>query len=108
MRDFFVLESTENIYKKKQNILKNHRRNIVKKIQEVNELFANYIDGDILTENKIIQPYEFDFTSMCEYQYEMPYSEIEKTIAFMQEGNVIASPVDYLESVIAEREELYD
>ena len=56
----------------------------------------------------MVQPYDFDFTKMVEYQYEMPYSEIDKCIVFMQEGNEISVPVDYLESVIAEREELYD
>jgi len=108
MREFSVLESTENTYEKKQNILKNHRRIILEKVKEVNELFANYIDNDTLDTKRMVQPYDFDFTIMKDYQYEMPYSEIEKSIVFMQEGNEIAVPVDYLEAVIAEREELYD
>lgn len=108
MRQFSVLDSTENIYEKKQNILKNHRRIILGKIKEVNELFANYIDNNELDNQRMIQPYEYDFTQMNDYQYEMPYSEVEKTIVFMQEGNEITVPVDYLESVIVEREELYD
>ena len=108
MREFSVLESTENTYEKKQNILKNHRRIILEKIKEVNELFANYIDNDTLDTKSMVQPYDFDFTIMKDYQYEMPYSEIEKSFVFMQEGNEIAVPVDYLEAVIAEREELYD
>lgn len=108
MREFSVLESTENTYEKKQNILKNHRRIILEKIKEVNELFANYIDNDTLDTKRMVQPYDFDFTIMNEYQYEMPYSEVEKSIVFMQDGNEIAVPVDYLEAVIAEREELYD
>lgn len=108
MRKFSVLESTEDAYEKKQNILKNHRRIILEKVKEVNELFANYIDNDTLDTKRMVQPYDFDFTIMEDYQYEMPYSEIEKNIVFMQEGNEIAVPVDYLEAVIAEREELYD
>lgn len=108
MREFSVLETTENTYEKKQNILKNHRRIILEKIKEVNELFANYIDDDTLDNKRMAQPYDFDFTVMNEYQYKMPYSEGGKSIAFMQEGNEITVPVDYLEAVIAEREELYD
>lgn len=108
MREFSVLELTENTYEKKQNILKNHRRIILKKIKEVNELFASYIDNGTFEANRTVQPYDFDFAVMEEYQYEMPYSEMQKSIVFMQEGNEIVVPVDYLEAVIAEREELYD
>ncbi len=108
MRGFSVLESTENSYEEKQNILKNHRRIILEKIKEVNELFASYLDEDTLDTKRMIPAYDFDFTKMKEYQYEMPYSEVEKSIIFMQEGNEILVPVDYLESVIVEREELYD
>ena len=108
MRGFSVLESTENAYAKKQNVLKNHERIILGKIKEVNELFSNYIDNDTLDVGRMIQPYNFDFTKMVDYQYEMPYSEVEKRIVFLQEGNIITVPIDYLESVIVEREELYD
>ena len=108
MRDFSVLETTEAAYEKKQNILHNHGRMIREKIKEVNELFSNYIDDDVTQSQRTVQPYEYDFTKMTEYQYEMPYCGVEKTIVFMQEGIEITVPVDYLEAVTVEREELYD
>ena len=45
---------------------------------------------------------------MCEYQFDMPYSDVEKSIVFIQEGNEVTVPIDYLKSVTVEREELYD
>lgn len=108
MRGFSVLEKKENSYERQQNILKNHKRIILGKIKEVNELFSDYIENDVKNTNGIYEPYDFDFTKMIDYCYEMPYSEVKKTIAYMQEENEIKVPVDYLESIIAEREELYD
>ena len=108
MRGFSVLESTENAYKEKQNILNNHKKIILDKIKEVNELFAGYIDDDTIKADRMVAPYDFDFTQMREYQFDMPYYEVEKSIVFMQEGNEIPVPVDYLKEVTVEREELYD
>ena len=108
MREFSVLDTTENSYAKKQNILNNHKRIIIEKIKEVNELFSNYIENDAISADRIVAPYDFDFTEMCEYQFDMPYSDVEKSIVFIQEGNEVTVPIDYLKSVTVEREELYD
>lgn len=108
MREFSVLNFSESSYKKKQHILSNHKRVINEKIKEVNELFATYIDFDDMRLSYDIEPYGFDFTIMKDYEYDIPYVEIRKEIEYLQQGNKVVIPVDYVESVILTREELYD
>ena len=109
MRCFSVINYSRTAYERKQNILNNHRRMINEKLAEVNELFSKYIDQDSEEEESLtVQPYDYDFTLLKSYNYEMPYSEVEKRVEFMQPGNMITVPVDYLKSISVTREELYD
>ena len=108
MREFSVLEHTESSLKKKKHILSNHKRIINEKIKEVNELFATYIDSNDINVSYDVEPYDFDFTVMHEYEYSMPYKQVKNDIDYLQEGNKIFVPVDYVESVTLNREELYD
>lgn len=108
MREFSVLNFTESSYKKKKNILANHKRIITQKLAEVNELFATYISSNEIRVNDDVEPYDFDFTQMRDYEYVMPYENARKDIDYMQAGNKITVPVDYVQSVTLTREELYD
>ena len=108
MREFSVLNYSESSYKKKQHILSNHKRIIVEKISEVNELFSMYIDPDDVKLTFEAEPYNYDFTVLQYYDYDIPYSDVRKDIDFLQEGNKIVIPIDYVESVTLIREELYD
>lgn len=108
MREFSVLNYSESSYKKTKHILANHKRIITQKINEVNELFSTYINSDELRLTYDIEPYGFDFTVMRDYEYEMPYTEVRKDIDYMQQGNKVVIPVDYVESITLTREELYD
>ena len=108
MRDFSVLNYSESSNRKKQHILSNHKRIISKKISEVNELFSSYIDSNEIRLDHEARPYNFDFTVMKDYEYEIPYSETGKTIDYLQDGNKITIPVDYVETFTLTREELYD
>lgn len=108
MRGFSILNYSRISYDKKQNIFANHRRMITEKIAEVNELFSKYIDQDSSDGTPSMQPYDYDFTRLTGYNYEMPYNEVEKRIEFMQPGNIVTVPVDYLKSISVTREELYD
>lgn len=108
MREFSVLNCSESSYKKKQHILSNHRHIITEKISEVNELFSTYIDSDEIKLTYEAEPYDYDFTVFKDYEYDIPYSDAEKYIDFLQEGNRIAIPIDYVEAFTLTREELYD
>lgn len=108
MREFSVLNYSESSYKKKQHILSNHKRIIGEKISEVNELFSTYIDSDEIRLAYDAEPYNYDFTVLKDYEYDIPYAEVRKDIDFLQEGNKIVVPIDYVETFTLTREELYD
>ena len=108
MREFSVLNYSENIFRKKQHILKNHKRIIGDKITEVNDLFAAYVSSDDIRLSYEAEPYDYDFTAMKEYEYPMPYADVNREVDFIQQGNRIRVPVDFIESITVEREDLYD
>lgn len=107
MRAFSVLNYKENGFEYKKNILNIHRSIIEEKIAEANELFET--DPEKPIEKRYDErPFEYDFLKMEEYEYIIPYSGTEKKIEFIQEGNFISVPIDYISSMIAVREEIYD
>lgn len=112
MREFSVLNAVDNDSQKKRTALAKHRADIDKKIDETYELFFKYIDEKLIEENSRplgkCKAYEYDFTVMRQYEYNMPYSEEKTHIEFMQPGYIVEVPVDYLSNVVLRREELYD
>ena len=71
-------------------------------------MFSTYIDSDEIKLTYEAEPYDYDFTVFKDYEYDIPYSDAEKYIDFLQEGNRIAIPIDYVEAFTLTREELYD
>lgn len=108
MREFSVLNYSESTYRRKKNILTNHKRIISDKIREVNELFAAYIDPNEVELARDADPYVFDFTVVRDYEYALPYSGALKDIDYLQEGNKLQIPIDFVEEFFVTREELYD
>ena len=107
MREFSVLEYTRENQNRKEYILKKHQLDVEGKIKEISEAFSEYVvlskihmDAD--------DAYDYDFHLMKNYSYEMPCSETRVDIEFLQPGNYISVPVDYIERVMLIREELYD
>ena len=85
-----------------------HESIIFEKIKEINELFAAYLENEDFSNLSETEPYDYDFMSLKEYSYELPYTSVGKNIEFLQDGNIVSVPVDYLKSVSITREELYD
>jgi hypothetical protein len=108
MREFSVLNYSESASAKQRNILDNHKRIIHEKIDEVTDLFAGYIDADEFCLTEDVEPFNFDFTVVKSYEYDVPYSGLNRDIDFLQEGNRVVIPIDYVETFILSREELYD
>lgn len=55
------------------------------------------------------EPYKFDFTKPESYDYDFPYNEIaDRRIVFIQKGNKIVVPIDFIKEITITREELYD
>lgn len=108
MREFSVLNWTESSHKNKNYILMNHKRIITEKISEVSELFAPYMDIDDVRLDYDADSYSYDFTVMANYEYEMPYTDTEHEIDFLQTDNKVNVPVDYIDTVKLTREEFYE
>lgn len=107
MREFSVLEYTRENQNRKENILKKHRLDVEDKIKEISEAFSEYIVLSKIHADAY-DPYEYDFRLLKNYEYEMPCSETKVDIEFLQPGNYITVPVDYVERIMLIREELYD
>ncbi len=107
MRDASVLKQRESAVSKTKRILHYHDMKIKEQIVGLSEIFSKYIDFgnvDIIE----MDPYDFDFTVMREYEYDMPSISANKRIVFLQQGHEVNMPVDYVRSVMLIREELYD
>lgn len=107
MRDFSVLKKRDSVVTKTKRILSYHDMQISAQIKNVHEMFSKYVDFNMIN-IKECDPYDFDFTVLKNYEYEMPSVHSKKRIEYMQQGNEITIPIDYVESVTLTREELYD
>lgn len=106
MRASSVLQTKESQSSKEQRILTYHAIRVSEKTRDAYELFSKYIDCNSVTLMDV-EPYIYDYTVMREYNFDMPYKESKRKIAFMQEDNIVTIPVDYVSSIILVREELY-
>lgn len=107
MRSFSVLEKRDSVATRTKKILSYHDIKISEKIKYVNESFSRYVDFNSI-QIKECSPYDYDFTVLKNYEYDMPSIHSPRRIMYLQQGNEIAIPVDYVESVKLIREELYD
>lgn len=107
MREFSVLNAADDAALIKCETMAQHARDIEDRIDEVYRLFFNYIN-EYVDYSEQMTPYDFNYTVLTRYSYEMPYSGDLKDIEFLQPGFRIEIPVDYLEAINMKREEFYD
>ncbi|MEE1086669.1 MAG: hypothetical protein U0L05_05825 [Schaedlerella sp.] len=107
MRQFSILNYTETAINKKEHILKKHQIDIQRRLEEIHTAFSGYITPGMI-DREIPEPFEYDFCTMKNYNYDMPCSEHKRSIEFMQPGHQIPITVDYLRSITLTREEFYD
>lgn len=106
MRASSILQTKESKASKEQRILNYHAIKVEEKTADAYDLFSKYVDCNSISV-KDIEPYVYDYTVMRDYNFDMPYKESKRNIAFMQEDNIVTIPVDYVSSVILVREEFY-
>ena len=70
-------------------------------------LFAKHVDRQVGT-TRNAEPCHYDFGRMEDYTYELPRGNDQRTIHFLQAGNEVTVPVNYVQAITLEREELYD
>jgi len=106
MRASSILQTKESKASVEQRILNYHAIKVEEKTADAYDLFSKYVDCASITV-KDVEPYVYDYTVMRDYNFDMPYKESKRNIAFMQEDNIVTIPVDYVSSVILVREEFY-
>lgn len=110
MRKFDVLNAIEhkNEYVPTQcKILKKHLYDVESHISNMRSYFADYLEYVKYVPDEETS-FEYDFDMLADYDFSITYPDIEAEIEFIQAGNYIKIPVDYVHSVTMTREELYD
>lgn len=107
MREFSVLNMADDAAIIKCETMAQHARDIEERIDEIYRLFFNHINENIDFSDETV-PYDYNFTALKHYNYEMPYSGELRKIEFLQQGFEIEIPVDYLDRITMRREEFYD
>ncbi len=112
MRGFSVLNCMEE-YKDPDaltvQVMRKHIADITCVRAELREVFGDYAPemSRVLTES--VEGYRFDFQRPVDYEYPVPYNPAKgRFVEFMQPGNKIFVPVDFVEGITLMREELYD
>lgn len=107
MRDFSVLQNHESAAERTGKILACHDAVIACRLERVHEIFSRYVDFGSITPCEC-DPYDYDFTVSCRYEYDIPDLNSHKKITYLQQGNDIVLPIEYVESIMLTREEFYD
>lgn len=90
-------------------VLKKHLADICRTREELREIFGRYISEHADIDPNKVDAYLYDFTRAVDFPYPMPYSEGMKCqIEFMQPGNTVQVPVNFVKRITVRREELYD
>ena len=79
---------------------------IEKQIKLTAAKYSVYIDTDNI--DKKVDPYLYDFSKLCDYEYKPDSVSYDNIIVFIVSNNKVHIPVDYIKSVIAIKEDLYD
>jgi hypothetical protein len=90
-------------------ILEKHENDIRKERANLHETFGSFLSASRSAEAAAPEIYEYDFCRPVDYSYPMPYSESQKRqVEFLQTGNQVLLPVDFVKRITVRREELYD
>ena len=107
MRRFSILNYIENDGSKTKKIMQKHKNDIEAVMREIYQTFPSYTADSVGVEDEW-NIYNFDFKKEEAYSYDMPIKENDMNIEFLQCGNQIMIPVDYVEAITLNREEMYE
>ena len=92
----------------KLRIFKKHSFDILRKREELREIFGGLLPPDP-EKIDMSQCYPYDFNRPVDFPYPVPYqADQHKKVEFLQKGNTVEVPVDFVRRVYLRREELYD
>ena len=109
MRDTSLLADAAESEEIKSDTYHYHILMIDRNIESARALFSQFVDNPAATrEIQNVAPYEFNFDALKNYSYTMQLTGHESLIEFVQPGNEIRIPVDFIKSLTLQKEELYD
>lgn len=106
MRKFSIINYDKHPENDVISILTKHKMDIEKQIKLTVAKYSVYIDTDNI--DKKVDPYLYDFSKLCDYEYKPDSVSYDNVIDFIVSNNKVHIPVDYIKSVIAVKEDLYD
>ena len=84
-------------------------------INDINDIIKDNqnIINQIAPQNEPVEkeemPYDFNFTQLDTHEYPLPLEEGDlKSIDYIQEDYKVKVPIDYINSIVAVREEIYE
>ena len=90
-------------------IRRKHADEIHKKREDLGLTFGVYLNDKSYVDEKLTEPYRYNFAHTAEYDYPLPLIEgDERKVEFMQYGNYISVPFAFVNYLMATLEELYD
>ena len=112
MRGFSVLnyrKRTEDAGTLEIRTLKKHMNDLHQVYEETQDIFGRYITGKYNTADEQAEAYPFNFLSLRDYRFELPFRDQDvRDIEYVESGNQIRLPVCYIKAMTIQREELYD
>ena len=109
MRDKATLIEADRGEEAEKDTYRYHMLVIERKIHEAKLLFAQFLDqSHIKRSDTNGVPYDYNFNIIADYKYDIPSYGHGSNIEFIQAGNYLRIPVDFIKSVTLEMEELYD
>ncbi|MCQ2538946.1 MAG: hypothetical protein MJ114_00720 [Acetatifactor sp.] len=90
-------------------VIRKHLADIRRNREELKDIYGSYISGTYVFGEDQLKPYEFNFDRGVDYTYEIPFNTDHMSrMEFMQPGNTVYVPIDFLERIVLRREELYE
>ena len=105
MRAFSIFNFVRKPREREQDIVKKHLCDVQLKIDGINGLFVSAAEAD---EKSDVLPYNYDFSQLKDYVYDVPYEAIDTFVRFISRDNLVSVPIDYIVAVDLTMEELYD
>ena len=89
-------------------IYRKHLADIESRRLELSDIFGTLLPANAL-EVDLSKGFDYDFTRAVDFAYPMPYKAGQQTsIDFLQKGNQVDVPVDFIRRILIRREELYE
>lgn len=103
------LSETEDPTTMKERILEKHLIDVERTKQELYEIFGPYLDQNRKKVDDETETFDYDFERAVDYTYPLIYSEGQKAqLDFLQTGNIVEIPVNFVRRLSVRREELYE